>query len=109
MMRKQGFHFHKEAVLLEHNINQLAVWMNQRKNSGIADITTVYEQPVKLVREVLKLMQERIKLKEKDDKMIQTIDARYAPYEECVLSQLDQETAVSLCDDLISLNDALRM
>lgn len=108
-MRKQGFYFHKEAVLLEHNINQLAVWMNQRKTSGIADITMVYEQPIKLVREVLKLLQKRQKLKETEDQLIQVIDKRYAPYEECVLSQLDQETAVSLCDDLINLNDALRM
>lgn len=109
-MIQTRFHLHKQAVMLEFQLNRFASKMQGRNNSDLAEITMVYEQPVRLTREILIEMKQQAKhLKEKDDWFIHMITERYAPYEDCVLSQLDAEVADALCEDLRTLNEHLKM
>lgn len=105
-----GFKLHKQAVLLEYNLNKVVDYVQGKENSALADITEVYEQPVRLIREILWEMEQREKerLSERNQWLMQMIQERYSPYEQCVLSQLDEDICLSLCADLETLRQGLR-
>lgn len=99
---------HKQAVLLEYNLNRIVKQMRKQPQCDWAEITEVYEQPIHLVREILQEVKKKVTLSVRNDWFIHMITERYAPYEAYVLSQLDEDIAMSLCEDLIALNENLR-
>lgn len=68
----------------------------------------VYEQPIHLVREILQEVAKQATLSVRADWFVHMISERYAPYEHCILAQLDEDIACSLCADLIALNENVK-
>lgn len=107
-MVQTGFYLHKQAVLLEVQLNKFASQMQGKQYHDFADITMIYEQPVRLMREILIEMKAKAKqLNEEEAWFLSMVSERYAPYENCVLSQLEPEVARSLYEDLKALNEKL--
>ena len=88
-----GFKLHKQAVLLEYNLNKVVDYVQGKENSTLADICEVYEQPVRLIREILvEIKQEnQEQLSERNQWLMEMIQERYSPYEQYVLGQLDED------------------
>lgn len=102
-----GFKIHKQAVLLEYNLNTFVAQAKKEACSSLADISMLYEQPVHIMREILLQIQQEERLSVWDRWMIQMIQARYQPYEECLLKQLDEAVCISMCKDLETLNQGM--
>lgn len=107
-MIQAGFHLHKQAVLLEYNLNRFVKQKKKQAQCDWADITMIYEQPIHLMREILQEVKKQAILSEREDWFIHMISERYAPYEHYVLAQLDEDIACSLCADLIALNENVK-
>lgn len=103
-----GFKIHKQAVLLEYNLNKFVAQAKKESYSTMADISMLYDKPVYIMREILLQMKEERSLSERHQWMIQMIQARYQPYEACVLKQLDESICVSMCKDLETLNQEMQ-
>lgn len=101
-----GFKIHKQAVLLEYSLNAI---VQQGKGKEVADITMIYEYPIR----VMDVMLQEVKRKNEDLKeriiwIIHMIQERYRPYESCVLIQLEETICKALCEDLVMLHEQMR-
>lgn len=95
---------HKQAVMIEYYLNQIVDKMNNTKNSTMADITMVYDQPIRLCSQILLHVQDRCVSREYEE-AIQSIRQKYWPYQACILSQIDDTVCNALCDDLKALSN----
>ena len=48
-----GLQIHKQAVMIEYYLNQAVNKVRGQRNSSLADITMVYDQPIRLTAEIL--------------------------------------------------------
>lgn len=94
-----GLQIHKQAVLIEYYLNQAVNKVKGRKDSTLADITMVYDQPIRLTAEILSELQEESRDRS-DMQTIQDIKKKYCVYHGYILSQLDEEVCTALCEDL---------
>lgn len=100
-----GFHIHKQAVLIEHNLNGI---LAQHEGSEVADISMIYEHPIYIIKQLLTKVEHRNEdLDEPSKWVIEMIQGRYQPYESYVLSQLEEGTCNCLCKDLQMLYDTM--
>lgn len=102
-----GFKIHKQAVLLEYNLNTFVAKTKKEPYSTLADISILYEQPVHMVRSILLQMRNEHEVSERGKWMIEMIQARYQPYETYLLKQLDEVVCDAMCKDLETLNQML--
>lgn len=102
-----GFKIHKQAVLLEYNLNTIVAKAKREPYSTLADISILYEQPVHMMRKILLQIQQEQTLSIRDKWMIQMIQARYQPYEDCLLKQLDEMICYAMCKDLEALHQEM--
>ena len=75
-----------------------------QRNSSLADITMVYDQPIRLTAEILSELQDKER-NETELKTIQDIKTKYCTYQGYILSQLDEEICEKLVDDLKRLSE----
>ena len=75
-----------------------------QRNSSLADITMVYDQPIRLTAEILSELQDKVR-NETELKTIQDIKTKYCTYQGYILSQLDEEICEKLVDDLKRLSE----
>lgn len=98
-----GFQLHKSATMIELNLNRFIDKATGKKHSEVADITMVYDQPVRFSLMILQEVVKSKTLKERDREKIKEMQERYHPYVDCILSQLDHGITSSLCQDLAML------
>ena len=76
-----------------------------QRNSSLADITMVYDQPIRLTAgKSLSELQDKVR-NETELKTIQDIKTKYCTYQGYILSQLDEEICEKLVDDLKRLSE----
>lgn len=99
-----GLQIHKQAVMIEYYLNQAVNKVWGQRNSSLADITMVYDQPIRLTAEILSELQDKVR-NEIELKTIQDIKTKYCTYQGYILSQLDEEICEKLVDDLKRLSE----
>ena len=95
-----GLQIHKQAVMIEYYLNQAVNKVRGQRNSSLADITMVYDQPIRLTAEILSELQDKVR-----NETIQDIKTKYCTYQGYILSQLDEEICEKLVDDLKRLSE----
>ena len=99
-----GLQIHKQAVMIEYYLNQAVNKVRGQRTSSLADITMVYDQPIRLTAEILSELQDKVR-NETELKTIQDIKTKYCTYQGYILSQLDEEICEKLVDDLKRLSE----
>ena len=99
-----GLQIHKQAILIEYYLNQAVNKLKGQHNSELADITMVYDQPIRLTAEILSELQQN-NLKDTELQTIQDIKKKYCTYQGYILSQLDEDICEELVDDLKRLSE----
>lgn len=95
---QQGFKIHKQAVLIEYNLNRI---MKQVEQNKAADIAMIYDRPIQIIQEMLQqIKQGSYPLQARQAWVLEMIVERYRPYNGCVLTQLEEPVCLSLCADL---------
>ena len=100
---RYGLQIHKQAVMIEYYLNQAVNKVKGQKDSALADITMVYDQPIRLTAEILSELQQTGN--EREQKAIQDIKKKYCTYQGCLLSQLDADVCEALVKDLKQLSE----
>ena len=95
-----GLQIHRQAVMIEHYLN-LSVAKLQ-KEGGCADITMIYDQPIRHTAEILTAM-EAHPIAAKEQQTIEDIKRKYCAYHGYLLSQLDEDVCEELVADLKKL------
>lgn len=98
-----GLQIHKQAVMIEYYLNQAVNRVKGGTDSTLADITMVYDQPIRLTAEILSELQPMSS--EQEIKTIQDIKKKYCIYQGYLLCQLDQDVCEALVDDLKRLSE----
>lgn len=91
------FRIHKTAVSLETSLNLM---MKKSRHPFSADITRIYDAPVRMCTEVLAKVNDTKCLDS-----IQKIKLKYWPYQNYILSQLEEDTRSALCEDILLIQE----
>ena len=84
---------HKQAFQLEQILTQL---MQKTHPQGYEmEITEIYDSPIRMCEEVL----DEVKTNDNFE-TIEEIKQKYWPYQHCILTQLSEDIAQALCDDM---------
>ena len=99
-----GLQIHKQAILIEYYLNQVVDKLKGQRYSELADITMVYDQPIRLMDEILSDVQNDTK-SEAELRSIQDIKKKYCAYQSYILTQLDETVCDELVNDLKKLSE----
>lgn len=99
-----GLQIHKQAILIEYYLNQTVNKLKGQHHSELADITMVYDQPIRLMAEILSDIQKDVK-SETELRSIQDIKKKYCVYQSYILTQLDEAVCDELVNDLKELSE----
>lgn len=97
---RYGLQIHRQAVMIEHYLNQSIAKL--QGEGGCADITMVYDQPVRHAADILTAI-EAHHVDDKEQQTIEDIKRKYCGYHGYLLSQLDEEVCEALVADLKKL------
>ena len=67
-----GLQIHRQAVMIEYYLNQAVSRIRGQRNCSLADITMVYDQPIRLTADILSELQDKVR-NETELKTIQDI------------------------------------
>lgn len=87
------FRIHRQAIRLETTLQQL---IQTSKNSDYeTEITQIYDSPIRICTEVLDHVKKNDNLE-----TIAQIKQKYWPYQDMILTQLDEDFCETLCEDM---------
>lgn len=87
------FRIHRQAMRLETTLQQL---IQTSKNSDYeTEITQIYDSPIRICTEVLDHVKKNDNLE-----TIAQIKQKYWPYQDMILTQLDEDFCKTLCEDI---------
>ena len=56
-----GLQIHRQAVMIEYYLNQAVSRIRGQRNCSLADITMVYDQPIRLTADILSELQDKVR------------------------------------------------
>lgn len=94
-----GFQIHKDAVQIEHYLNKALRNAFGYGAQQIEDISEIYDGPIRICMEVFHKLEDEGK-GTKPMYTLKQIQRKYQTYYGYILSQFDESTLRSLCEDL---------
>lgn len=87
------FRIHRQAMRLETTLQQLI--QTSKHSDYETEITQIYDSPIRICTEVLDRVKENGNLE-----TIAQIKQKYWPYQDLILTQLDENFCNTLCEDM---------